>query len=99
VKASDIRPDMRRIDIELKVVEVEEPRTYIRKDGREGRVTTAVAEDDTGKIKISLWDADIDRVKVGDKIKITNGYARLFRNEVHVSAGIYGKLEVLEQQS
>jgi replication factor A1 len=90
---------MRRIDIELKVVEVEEPRTYIRKDGREGRVTTAVAEDDTGKIKISLWDADIDRVKVGDKIKITNGYARLFRNEVHVSAGIYGKLEVLEQQS
>ena len=99
MKASDIRPDMRRIDIELKVVEVEEPRTYIRKDGREGRVTTAVAEDDTGKIKISLWDADIDRVKVGDKIKITNGYARLFRNEVHVSAGIYGKLEVLEQQS
>lgn len=99
MKASDVRPDMRRIDIELKVVEVEEPRTYIRKDGREGRVTTAVAEDDTGKIKISLWDADIDRVKVGDKIKITNGYARLFRNEVHVSAGIYGKLEVLEQQS
>jgi replication factor A1 len=99
VKASDVRPDMRRIDIELKVVEVEESRTYIRRDGREGRVTTAIAEDDTGKIKISLWDAEIDRVKVGDKIKITNGYARLFRNEVHVSAGIYGKLEVLEQQS
>jgi replication factor A1 len=99
VKASDVRPEMRRIDIELKVVEVEEPRTYIRRDGREGRVTTAIAEDDTGKIKISLWDADIDRVKVGDKIKIINGYARLFRNEVHVSAGIYGKLEVIEQQS
>jgi replication factor A1 len=97
VKASDVRPDMRRIDIELKVVEVEEPRTYIRRDGREGRVTTAIAEDDTGKIKISLWDAEIDRVKVGDKIKITNGYARLFRNEVHVSAGIYGKLEILGQ--
>jgi replication factor A1 len=90
---------MRRIDIELKVVEIEEPRTYVRRDGREGKVVTAVAEDDTGKIKVSLWDTDIDRVKVGDRIKITNGYARLFRNEVHVSAGIYGKLEVLEQQS
>ena len=99
MKASDIRSDMRRIDVELKVVEVEEPRTYIRKDGREGKVATAVAEDDTGKIKVSLWDTDIDRVKVGDKIKITNGYARLFRDEVHVSAGIYGKLEVLEQQA
>ncbi len=99
MKVSDVGPDMRRIDLELKVVELEEPRTYTRRDGREGRVTTAIAEDDTGKIKISLWDADIDRVKVGNKIKITNGYARLFRNEVHVSAGIYGKLEVLEQQA
>jgi replication factor A1 len=99
VKVSEVRPDMRRIDLELKVLEVEEPRTYLRRDGREGRVATAVAEDDTGKIKISLWDAEIDRVKAGDRIKITNGYARLFRNEVHVSAGIYGRLEVLGQQS
>ncbi len=95
MKAADVRPDMRRIDLELKVIEVEEPRTYIRRDGREGRVTTALAEDESGKIKISLWDEDIGRVKAGDQIKITNGYARLFRNEVHVSAGIYGKLEVL----
>ena len=99
MKVSEVRPDMRRIDLELKVLEVEEPRTYLRRDGREGRVATAVAEDDTGKIKISLWDAEIDRVKAGDRIKITNGYARLFRNEVHVSAGIYGRLEVLGQQS
>lgn len=99
MKASDIRPDMRRIELELKLVEVQESRTYARRDGKEGRVATAVGEDDTGQIKISLWDADIDRVKAGDKIKITNGYARLFRNEVHVSAGIYGKLEVLDQQA
>ncbi|MDI6642912.1 MAG: hypothetical protein QMD95_02540 [Candidatus Hodarchaeaceae archaeon] len=96
MKASEVRPDMRRIDLELNVVEVEEPRTYTRRDGREGRVTTAVGEDDSGRIKVSLWDADIDRVKVGNKIKITNGYARLFRDEIHVSAGIYGKIEVLE---
>ncbi|HDI13148.1 MAG TPA: DNA-binding protein [Hadesarchaea archaeon] len=94
MKAAEVRPDMRRIELELKVLEVEEPRTYIRRDGKEGRVTTALAEDESGKIKISLWDTDIDRVKSGDHIKITNGYARLFRNEVHVSAGIYGKLEV-----
>lgn len=97
MKANEVRAEMRRIDLELKVVELEAPRAYVRRDGKEGRVTTALAEDDSGKIKVSLWDADIDRVKVGDKIKITNGYARLFRDEVHVSSGIYGKLEILEQ--
>jgi len=95
VKASEVKPDMRRIELELTIVEIEEPRPYTRRDGREGRVATATGEDDSGRVKVSLWDADVDRVKVGSRIKITNGYSRMFRGEVHVSSGIYGKLEVL----
>ena len=96
MKASDVRPEMRRIDLDLKIVEIEEPRPYISRTGREGRVTTAIGEDDSGRIKISLWDKDIERVKVGCIVRIRNGYARLFRDEIHVSAGMYGRLEVVE---
>lgn len=96
MKASDIKPGMRRIDLDLKIVELEEPRPYLSRAGREGKVTTAIGEDDSGRIKISLWNKDIDRVKVGSTVRIRNGYARLFRDEVHVSAGMYGKLEVAE---
>lgn len=96
MKASDVKPEMRRIDLDLKIVEVEEPRPYVSRAGREGRVTTAIGEDDSGRVKISLWDNDIDRVKVGNTVRIRNGYARLFRDEIHVSAGMYGKLEVAE---
>ena len=96
MKASDVRPEMRRVDLDLRIVEIEEPRPYVSRTGREGRVTTAIGEDDSGRIKISLWDKDIDRVKVGCTVRIRNGYARLFRDEVHVSAGMYGRLEVVE---
>lgn len=96
MKAGNIKPEMRRIDLDLKIVEIEEPRPYVSRAGREGRVTTAIGEDDSGQIKISLWDNDIDRVKVGNTIRIRNGYARLFRDEIHVSAGMYGKLEIAE---
>ncbi|MCS7131464.1 MAG: DNA-binding protein [Hadesarchaea archaeon] len=96
MKASEVKPAMRNIDLDLRIVEIEEPRPYISKSGREGRVTTAVGEDDSGRIKISLWDKDIDRVKVGSRIRIHNGYSRLFRDEIYVSAGMYGRLEVLE---
>lgn len=96
MKASNIKPEMRRIDLDLKIVEIEEPRPYVSRAGREGRVTTAIGEDDSGQIKISLWDNDIDRVKVGNTVRIRNGYARVFRDEIHVSAGMYGKLEVAE---
>lgn len=95
MKVNEVRQDSRRIELELKVVEVGEVRTYTRRDGTEGRVASAVGEDDTGRIKVSLWDADVDRVKVGSRIKITNGYAKLYRDEIQVSAGTYGKLEVL----
>ena len=96
MKASEIKPEMRKIDLDLKIVEMEEPRSYASRTGREGRVVTAVGEDDSGRIKVSLWDRDIDRVKVGSNIQIRNGYARLFKDEVYVSAGIYGRLEVVE---
>lgn len=96
MKASDVKAEMRRIDLDLKIVEIEEPRPYVSRTGREGRVTTAIGEDDSGRIKVSLWDKDIERVNVGCTIRIRNGYARLFRDEVHVSAGIYGRLEVVE---
>ncbi|MCD6247961.1 MAG: DNA-binding protein [Hadesarchaea archaeon] len=97
MKAKEVRPAMRNIDLELRIVEKSEPRTYISRQGREGRVATAVGEDDSGQIKVSLWDDDIDRVNVGDLIRIQNGYSRLFRDEVHVSAGMYGKLEVIKK--
>jgi replication factor A1 len=95
LKAGDVKPNMRKIDLELTIVEIEEPRPYLRRDGTQGRVTTAIGEDDSGRIKLSLWDSEIDRVKVGDRIRITNGYSRTFRDEVHVSAGLYGRLDVL----
>ncbi|MFN4133035.1 MAG: DNA-binding protein [Candidatus Hadarchaeales archaeon] len=95
MKVAEIGPGSRRIDIELTIVEVGEPRPYARRDGGEGRVATAVGEDETGRIKISLWDGEIDRVSVGSRIKISNGYAKIFRDEVHISAGMYGKLEVI----
>ena len=95
MKASDVKPGMQRMELELTIVEMEAPRAYTKRDGREGRVASAIGEDDSGRIKVSLWDADVDRVKVGNKIKITNGYSRAFRDEVQVSSGLYGKLEVL----
>ena len=98
MKARDVKPAMRNVDLELKIVEVEEPRSYVSRAGREGRVTTAVGEDDSGRIKVSLWDKDIDLVKVGSLIRIRNGYSRLFRDEVYVSAGMYGKLEVVGEE-
>lgn len=93
-KTSDVRPGMRNLNLDLRVIEKEETH-HFQTDKGEGRVATAICEDDAGEIKVSLWNEDVDRVEVGDRIKIRNGYSRLFKDEVHISAGKYGELEIL----
>lgn len=98
MKASRVKPGMRNLDLELKVIDKEEPHSFESEKG-EGKVATAICEDDSGKIRVSLWNEDIDRVEIGDKIRIKSGYSRLFKDEVHVSAGKYGELQVLNNSN
>lgn len=93
MKANRVKPGMRSLDLDLKVIEKEDPHTFETDDG-EGRVSTALCEDDSGEVKVSLWNEEIDQVEVGDQIQIRNGYSRLFKDEVYVSAGRYGELKV-----
>ncbi|MDI6737518.1 MAG: OB-fold nucleic acid binding domain-containing protein [Nanoarchaeota archaeon] len=94
MKVSDLKPRMGKVEIELEVVEVGEPREF-QKFGNNGRVATATAKDDTGEIKLSLWNTEIDIVKKGSKVKITNGYVNEFQGEMQLTAGKFGKLEVI----
>lgn len=95
MKISELKSRQGKVDITVEVVSVEEPRTF-NKFGREGRVTNAVVKDDSGEIKLTLWNDDIDKVKVGSKVKITNGYINEFQGEKQLTAGRLGKLEVVE---
>lgn len=90
----DLQVKQGNVDIELDVVDVGEAREF-EKFGRTGKVATAIAKDETGDIKLSLWNEDIDRIKAGDKIKITNGYVSEWQGEKQLTTGRLGKLEII----
>ena len=53
-------------------------------------------EDDSGRIKLTLWADDTEKVKDGDRVSITGGYTTEFRNETQLNKGRNnGKLEAL----
>ncbi|MBI4440035.1 DNA-binding protein [Candidatus Woesearchaeota archaeon] len=92
---SDLNVGQGKVEITVEVVSVSEPRTF-EKFGKPGRVANAKAKDETGEITLSLWNEDADKVKPGDKVKISNGFVSEFRGEKQLSTGRYGKLEVVE---
>ncbi len=96
MKIKELRDGMRKVDLVAKVLEISEPRQVIsRYSGRAFKVADAIIGDETGTIKLSLWNEQIDQVNVNDTIKIENGYVRSFRGEPQLNVGKYGKLTVL----
>ena len=90
------RPQNKLEPIEGVIDSISEPRTVNLKTGGQAQVADAILKDDTGQIKLSLWDAQIKMVKQGSKVRIENGYISTFRGENSLNVGKYGKLEVLE---
>lgn len=94
MEISDLKVRQEKVDIEAEVTAMEEPRSF-NKFGKTIRVANATVADSSGTIKLTLWNNDIDVVKVGDKVKITNGFVNEFQGEKQLTSGKFGKLEVV----
>ncbi len=98
-KISDIESGMSGIKIIGKVLNTSEMRRFSRKDGTEGIVSNIIVGDETGRIRVVLWDDHADeKLTTEDVIEITNGSSRenYGRTEIHLDR--HGKIEKSSQE-
>ena len=97
--AKDLKDRSKIDEIVLTIVEKKEPREFQSKwSGASGRVCDAIGQDEEGEnVNLTLWNEDIDKVEVNAKIRITNGWVSSYKNQLQVSTGKFGKLDILEQ--
>lgn len=94
MQIKDLKPKVGNVDVVVDIIDVGISREF-QKFGKPGRVATAIAKDETGDIKLSLWNEEIDKVKAGDKVHIINGYVNEWQGEMQLTAGRMGKLEIV----
>jgi len=92
MKISELKTGQGNIDVEGTIKEVGEVRNF-NKFGRELKVANVVLADDSGSIKLTLWNDDVDKFKEGEVVKITNGYVNEFQGEAQLTSGKFGKVE------
>jgi replication factor A1 len=97
MKINELKGGVGNVEIEATVVDKQPTRTVVTKYGKQLTVSSATIKDDTGSITLSLWEKDADAIDVGDKIKVTNGYVSEYKGNPQLSAGKYGKIEVIEK--
>jgi replication factor A1 len=91
----DLQDGMKRVSVEAKVVEKGDTREVKSKFKDETyRIADAVVADETGSIKLTLWNEQIEQVNVGDNVKIENGYVTSFKGETQLNVGKFGKMTI-----
>ncbi len=82
------------------VLDTDTVRTFDRDDGSEGRVSNLTVGDETGRIRVTLWDEradaaeDIDR---GTTVEILDGSVRENEGDLELHVGDRGAVEPIEE--
>jgi replication factor A1 len=95
LKIRDIDARVKWVNLIARVVGKSNPRNLLSRFGQSLALSIATISDGTGSMRLPLWNAQIDRVSVGDTVQIENGRVRAFRGELQVSVGRNSKLEVI----
>jgi replication factor A1 len=95
-KIADLLPGTTGVTITGFVLDIGTPRTFPRRDGTTGTVNDITIGDETGRIRVILWDDQADvatHFSPGDVLKVENGYTRERYGRCEVHVGPLGKVE------
>jgi replication factor A1 len=93
-KVGDLTPQSKAVNVTAKVVSKTEIREIpMGRDGSPHKVSDALIGDETGVVYLTLWDENIEKVNEGDSVRVENGYVTLFKGNIRLNIGKYGKLE------
>jgi len=71
LKIDELLPEMRKVNVIGKVINLSPVRTFVTKKGEEGKVANIFLADDTSNIKVVLWD--INHIALIEKKEIEEG--------------------------
>jgi len=92
----DLRAGMNHVNLKAKVLEVTQPKQVFTRYGNYASLAKAVIADETGKIKLCLWNDQIDSVSAGNTVQIENARTSTFRGERQLSLGKNGTVSNIE---
>ncbi|WP_458206990.1 single-stranded DNA binding protein [Haladaptatus sp. NG-SE-30] len=96
---SDLSLGLSDVNVQAKLLDTDSVRTFDRDDGSEGKVANLTIGDQTGRIRVTLWDerADIaEELEPGISVEIVDGYVRERDGSLELHVGNRGAVEEVE---
>ncbi|WP_048198400.1 OB-fold nucleic acid binding domain-containing protein [Methanocella arvoryzae] len=100
-KIKDLKAGLGNVSVKGVILSRQEPRTFTRKDGSTGSLASLMLGDDTGKIRVTVWDtkiAELDPFQPGESIELLHAYTReSFNGGVELQVGSRGIIRKAEK--
>jgi replication factor A1 len=92
----DLKDDMQHLIVEGVIESKPEPREiHSKKNGKAHRVCDALLKDETGLVKLVLWNHYIRQVELEETVRIEGGYTNSFRDELQLNVSQRGRIIIL----
>jgi replication factor A1 len=96
LQIKDLRIGMKSVNLKAEVIEIAEPTPVVTRFGNYANVANALISDETGKIKLCLWNEQINSISVGDTVQIESARVSTFRGERQVRVGRNGTVRTCQ---
>ncbi|MFA5363914.1 MAG: hypothetical protein WC325_01890 [Candidatus Bathyarchaeia archaeon] len=105
IQIKDLVSGLNDVSVSGRVVSVYPPKTFTRKDWKEGKLASIIVSDQTGTLRVVLWDKKVDIVEQGkiqrdQQVRVLHGYVRQGldgKPEIHL--GDKGSIKILGDQT
>ncbi|WP_436910971.1 single-stranded DNA binding protein [Halosimplex marinum] len=82
------------------VLETDSIRTFDRDDGSEGKVSNFLLGDETGRVRVTMWDDRADRAEEldpGTAVEVVDGYVREREGDLELHVGDRGAVDEIDE--
>ena len=91
----DLKYGMKGIDVTATIVNIPAVHRVVTRWGTESYVSNATIADETGSIRLTLWNNYINKIHVGDEVELKNCYVSSFAGQSQLRLGRKSTLSVI----
>jgi replication factor A1 len=98
MKISELSYRMRGINVKAKIIEIPSTQQVQTRFGTTASLYNVKITDETGSIRLGLWNEQINNIHVGDKVELKNCYIDGYRGELQLRLGRRGRLSIVDTE-
>jgi len=96
LKIRDLKTGMKRINLKARVLEISRPQLVLTKYNDCVMFANVTLTDETGTVKLTLWNGRINSLSVNDIVEIEDANVTTYKGETQLRMRRQGKLKVIK---